>query len=670
MDDLAEYHAIFKLMDFTLLQKHLTAFSLEKKLLAIANESSIYLYNTKTKKQISTIKSYDGVITQLFFVPNSQHLITATADGRVILYNYRDARYSVRIYSWVKKYKTQLPIRISAFAFQKHLLALGTSDGKVTLINLNSYGVVDEFSFTNAAISTLCFDDKKRVITMDAHGEIFVQDLQRVNSLKSITTHLTASKQLLPISQSDFLLIHSNKDSLTLFDTKKCKIIKNNYLTFHKDISFVQLTQERNLLVVLQNREIIHITLQNRQNLESLRLHNMIVEAYALVEANPQLLDSKEYKELEKAYKIKYLNALKALQNADESRAEQLLETCKTIQSKEEEIALLFRAYKHYERFQTLCMQNMYAPAYALSSKYPPLQYSKEYIAMEKRYKKAYTSAQKQMLLADEKKAKEFLSPYLSVLSKKESINLILKDNQDFLSFLDAIKESNYGQIKRLLSKHPNFVHLPPYQDFQERLHTTLQKINSLLNAAAIQDAQKLINSLKHIPLVEDELMFFETKADRIQELLTRYEASQFKECYELLDAQPSLYFGLKLADMLEKHWMKLMIKCEKYALYGQIKGVKKTLQELLRTKSRTKRVGALLRVSFIVEIENHIVQKQFNSAENFIYSYIDIFGFDTNLQRVMQEYEKKSSQKLAIVADKEARVARDAWLENELIVS
>ena len=670
MDDLTEYNAVFKLMDFTLLQNRLTAFSLEKKLLAIANGSTIYLYSTKTKKQLAAIKSHDGDITQLFFVPNSQHILTATTHGRVIIYNYKDARYNVRLYSWVKRYKTQLPTRISAFAFKKHLLALGTSDGKVTLINLNSYAVIDKFSFTNAAISTLCFSDKYELIVIDAHGEIFVHDLQGVQKLKSISTHLSKTRQLLHISKSDFLLINSNKDSLTLFDIKSCKIVRNNYLTFHKEISYIELTKERNLLVVLQNREIIHITLQNRKNLDSLRLHNMVIEAYALVEKNPQLLDSKEYKELEKIYKIKYLNAVKALQNSDEKRAQQLLETCTTIKSKQEEIKLLFIAYKHYERFQSLAMQKMYAPAYALSTKYPPLQYSKEYKVMEKAYKKAYTNAQKQMLLFNDKKAKELLSPYLSVVSKKESINLILKYNQDFLSFLEAIKQNNYTQIKRLLTKHPLFTKIPPYADFLDKLYSTLEKINTLLNAADIEEAQRLMESLKHITLVEEELAIFETKMSIIKELLERYAKNQFKECYELLDTHPELFLELKLANMLEKHWNKLMHKCEKYALYGHMKGVKKTLKELMTTKSRTKRVGGILRVAFIVEIENHIVQQQFQSAENFIYSYIDIFGFDTDLQRVMHEYEKKSSEQLAIIADRQTRVARDAWLQNKLVVT
>jgi hypothetical protein len=663
MDDLAAYNALLKLLDFTLLQNHLTAFSMQNRLIAIAQKRDIYLYNAKTKKQLITIKTEEGEITGIYFLPHSSHILTTTSNARVMLYNYKDPRHSVRLYSWIKKYKTQLPLRISAIAFNKNLLAIGTADGKITLVSLHSYAKVDTLQLTNAAISTLSFGQKNSLVTVDAHGEIFVYDLERLQNTKSITTHLTQTKQLLHIAKTPFFLLHSQKNSLALFDAKACKIIRSHYMKFHADIAYLQLSQERNLLVVLQNREIIHVTLQNSKNLQSLRLHNMIEEAYALVEQNPQLLDTKEYKELEKIYTIRYLNAAHALQTKQDEKAHQLLESFSKISAKQEDIKLLFEAYRHYERFAALCMQKLYAPAYAMSNKYPPLQYTKEYKKMESAYKKAYTKAQKWVILAQEDKAKALLQPYLGVIAKKEGINLILKHNQDFLTFLDALKHNNYTLIKTLLLKHPAFANIPPYKAFHDSLYHTLNGINKLLNAAKITAAKEQIKSLQNISLIENELLRLEEKAAHITQMLHAYEKSHFQACYALLDAHPEAFYELKLAKMLEKHWEKLMQKCEKYALSGQVKGIKATLKKLLTLKSRAKRVGALLRTAFLVKIDNDIAQQQYQSAENFIYSYIDIFGTDTNLQHIMRSYEKKSSHKLAIV--QKPKVARDAWLHN-----
>jgi len=668
MDELAEYNAIFKLIDFTLLEKNLTAFNLQKRVLAIAKDESIFIYDIKTKKQIQTLKSHDGTISQLYFLPDDLHIVYVTANGRVLICNYEHVHYDFRIFSTIKKYKTQLPIRISTLAFHKHLLAIGSADGKVTLIHLNSYALIDTLHYSNAAISTLCFSDTNRLIIIDAHGEIFTHDIEGIEATKRIVTHLSHTKQLLPIPKSDFLLINSQKEFLTLFDMKKNKIILNKYLPCSHAISYIELTKEKNLLIALQDREVLHITLQNESDLESLILHNMIAEAYALVEQNPQLLESKEYKELEKAYSIKYFNALKALQVSDVKKARELLENCSQIKSKQDDTKLLFEAYRYYENFQTLVMEKKFAPAYALAIKYPPLQYSKEYKTMENSYKKAYKNAQKQVIHSNLNAAKQLLSPYLSVISKKKSINLILKENEAFLAFLEALKRSDYTTMYGVLGTHPHFENIPPYKEFLQGVTHSLQKINKLLNAAKVSKARDLMQRLEHISFVEKELLLLTKKADSIEKLLLAYKQGKFEECYRLLDEKSTIFLRLQLANLLEKHWAKLMQKCEKYAFYGNIKGIKQTLQELLTLKSRSKRVGELLRTAFIVTIEENITQQKLVSAENFIYSYIDIFGDDTNLQRVMHTYEKKADKKLAITP-KTTAIARDAWLHNELLL-
>ena len=668
MDNLAQYNAIFRRIDPALLQMRLLSFCLQKKLLAIAKNDTIYIYNTQTKIKLYTIKSYDGEIKQIFFLPDSQYILTSTNHGRVILYNYKDARYNIRIFSSIKKYKTQFPISRYAFAFKEQYLAIGTYDGKIRVINLNSYTTIKEIDATSASIATLCFTDTNKLIIADTDGKIFIHDLQEFKKLQSINTPFSHTKQLLHIPNSNFLLIHSNQEYITLFNLKTNKIIKNKYLKFHTNISYILLSREGNLLVLLQNHEVLHVRLQNESLLHSLLLHNTIQEAYELVAQHPQLLDSKEYKELENIYKKEYLKAISALQHADTKKAQSLLQNYSNILSKKEDIKLLFKAYQHYERFQSLYIQKSYIPLYALSEKFSPLQYSKEYKSIEKEYKEAYKNAQKQILLTNTQKANELLQPYLGVASKRESINLILKNNKDFLLFLDAIKENQYNNIEKILLQYPNFSQLPPYKTFLEQLNRTLNDINTTLNAASIQKAKAMIKNLKGISLISDELNFLEQKAKVITILIQNYKESEFKKCYEIIDEYPQMFIELQLAKMLETHWYKLMQKCENYALYGNIKEIKNTLKELISVKSRTKIIGELLRLTFIITINNFINQKKFSSAENFIYSFIDIFGIDTNLQRVIKEYKKQSSKQLAII--QQDNVGRDEWINNKLIIN
>lgn len=671
MSYLGEYHKILKLIDFTLLASNLTAFSIEQKLIAVAKESTLFIYSATTKKQLYSLKSHDGRIEKVYFVPNSQEILILTANQRVIVYNYKDARLHSRLFSSIKRYKTELPTKITAIAFDKYFVGIGTSDGSVTIINLNTHNIYKKIKAANAPITALCFNDKNEIIIADVHNDISVYSLYDEQNERKIYTNLVGIKGVLHITNSDFVIVNlKEKSTLALLDLKSNKIVSSNFFHFNNPLSYLELTKEYNLLVMLEPHESIHINLHNHDELESLILHNMLTQAYKMVSSNPLLKDSKAYKKLEKLYRIKYLNALKALQKEELKKAHQILDNCFSIESKKEELGQLFKAYEHYENFRHLCMEKKFAPAYALSEKFLPLKYSKEYKNMDAAFKRAYTKAQKQILCAQPAKAKELLTPYLNITSKKDSINLILKDNRVFLDFLEALKQKNHLKIEQILAQHPKFCEIPPYQKYHRFLNATLTKIYSAINAAKFESAQKSISLLENAKPIGSALENMKNKLNAAQVLHRQYEAKNFKECYELLDTKAELLQSLSLARLLEKHWAKLMRKCEKYALYGNAKGIKATLRELLLTKTRAKRVGQLLRVSFIVQIDTYLTGKKFKSAENFIYSYIDIFGLDKEFKELMRRYEKISRKKLAINLQTDVNISRDSWLNNELIIS
>lgn len=671
MNYLSEYHAILKLIDFTLLESHLTAFSIEHKLIAIAKDSALFIYSATTKKQLYSIKSHDGEIQKVYFIPSTEDILVVASNQRVMVYNYKDARLQARIFSSIQRYKTELKTKVTAIAFNKHLVAIGTSDGLVTIINLNSYNLYKQIKSTHAPIVALCFTDKSEIIMADSHKDIFVHELSGMLKEKSIYTNLIGIKQLLHIANSDFVIVNPKQDNtLALLDLKSNKIVLNDYLSFTNSISYLEITQDQNLLVMLDTRETLHIKIHNQDELKSLILHNMLIEAYDLVSKNPFLEASQEYKKLEKLYKIRYLNAINALQKKEPKKAHQILDNFFSIKSKEEELKQLFKAYEQYNKFQNLCAEKKFAPAYALSEKFPPLQYSKEYKNMEAAFKKAYTSAQKYILQLQPRKAKELLTPYLTIMSKRDSINLVLKDNRDFLNFLEALKQKNHKRIEQLILLHPKFSKMPPYQKYLDFLNITVTEVHSAIDSAEFESVKEKLSLLEGAKLMAKALNTIKKRVDAAVELHKKYEANNFKECYELLDTEPEFLQSLQLSKKLEKHWARLMIKCEKYALYGNAKGIKSTLKRLLITKTRAKRVGQLLRVSFIVQIDTLLIETKFKKAENFIYSYIDIFGVDKEFKQIMRKYERNSLKKLAIHSQIDVNIPRDDWLNNKLIMN
>jgi len=146
------------------------------------------------------------------------------------------------------------------------------------------------------------------------------------------------------------------------------------------------------------------------------------------------------------------------------------------------------------------------------------------------------------------------------------------------------------------------------------------------------------------------------------------YEDDDFKKCYEILDIHKFLK-TIELGLFLEKHWSKLMQKCEEYALDGNIRDIKKTLGNLIELSTRHTKIGDLIRVSFHVRIKNLMDTKSFRGAEAIIYTYIDIFGTDSEINHIMKIFEDVSGLKLAITQIQLQRPTRDSWRESDIIM-
>ena len=238
---------------------------------------------------------------------------------------------------------------------------------------------------------------------------------------------------------------------------------------------------------------------------------------------------------------------------------------------------------KQYERFKELYKDKKYALAYALSNKFLTLKETQEYKKMESNFQICFENAQKLILLNLHDQAKKQIKKYITVLSKRDLLQLVMNNNKYYRDFLLAYNENN------------------------------------------------------------------------------------FIACYAIIDKHKDIKV-LNISHLLEKHWDSLISKCEVYANDGNISQVKKTLGELIRIQSRADKIGELLRTSFQMKIKQLIKDKNYNSAEAIIYSYIDIFGKDNDIKTIMDSFEQDSSITLAITQAKE-KVSKYSWRESEIIM-
>ena len=648
------------------------AFSQDSELLAFANGNIIYIMNTQNKMLIQTIRTNEGEIQILSFVPKTKYLVTGTSNGRVMQYRYDGRSHLSRLCSFgklLKERNSRIKTNyVSAFAFHKEHFAVAGYGGVISVLKMNAYINRHNITSSKVKVSALCFLNGEKLISANIDGFVQIHSLRRDKYVKTIPTPFRNINRLLLMPNPQYVMVSGDDNKLILIDTKAAKIISSSYLKFKDNVQNISLTNDNNLLVVLQNREIHKIELPTAEHLKTFLFHNEIDKAYNLIEKDPMLQGTREHKRVEVMYEKLFRQAVDALINGDTKEARKLMQMFSEIKSKKDDINSIFKAFEHYPRFKTLYLEKKCALAYAMSEKHPALKRTKQFQKMEELFKETFTFAQKQILIGREDVAKEILSIYATVTSKKAILKLVLNQNKDFIDFLKAINEKDYLLVNKLVHKNEIFSQIPTYVTLKNSIQNSVDKIRKELDLGDADSAILLVKELLNTPGIKDELQDLYKEAKLIKRLQESYKENDFKTCYEILDSTLTLH-NLELSRLLETHFSKLIDRCEEAALKGDIKSIKELLGNLIGIKSRIDKVGDMLRLSFHTKIKGLMAKRSFKSAENIIYSYIDIFGQDSEIFAIMKSYERVTKKRLALTQTKESMVPRDNWLHSAIIM-
>ncbi len=648
-----------------------TAFTTKGDLLAIANANIISIIDIKSRLLLQKIRTFEGEITLLSFVPNSKYLVAGSTHGRVVQYRYDGRTQLSRLCSFGYN-KTQESAKkrnyVSAFAFKDELFASTGYGGEIIILRMNSYASRQKIEASKVKIVALEFLNRSQIISANVDGMLSIHSLRKYQATKHISAPFRKINSLIVMPNPQYVLVSGHSKSVALVDTLQAKIIKPAYLSFSKEISHICLTKEYELIVILENRDIYKVKLPTTEDLKNALLHKKLDVAYKLLAQDPMLQGTREHKRVEVMYENLYTQAIAALIDHNTKEARKLLKMFDGIEEKKSDIKAMFSAFEHYQRFTNLYLEKKNTLAYALAHKHPALKHTKQYKKMEEKFKEAYTFAQKQVLIGRTDVAKEILSPYATVLSKRPMLNLVLKNNSDFISFLQAVNAQDYETIERLKKKNEIFSQIPTLLALESANQKSLNYITQLISQGRSKEATEAIKELLPVTDIKEELHSLYQCTLRVKNLKNYYENNDFIHCYEVLDGSFNLY-DYELSQLLEKHWAKLMEQCEEAALKGDIKAIKKILGPLIHVQTRVDKIGDLLRLAFHVKIKASMAKRKIKIAESFIYSYIDIFGQDSEILLVMQTYEQVFGKKLAITVNANKRLPRDNWKKSPLIM-
>ncbi len=658
---------------FELLEEKTTALTFHPSLplVAIANGEMLYILDINRRNILQTIMTYDGVIEKLLFVKNEPYLIAGTKNGRVIQYRYEGKIHIARLCSFPSTpvaYKRSLSNNyVSAIAYNDEYIAASGYGGAVTLVKFYSQTRKFSFESSKVKINAIVFAEDKHIIFTNVDGILFMAKIRENAHITQVDIHTRDILQLLKIPQSNYILIISNSNNIMLFDIKAKKIIKRDFLSFDANVHSALLLSKDTLLVTLGDNSVQKVSLGSQKILRELLEKRELLEIFKSIESNPMLEKTPEAQEAEKLYEKL---CSKVLLELIISKKEELLDKLKpfeVVKSKKESVKNLLLAYENYPKLQSFYGEYKYALAYALCEKFPALQFTPLYKKMESIYTKSFTLAQKKLLLQRPYQAETLLEPFMAISSKRVMIQLLLRQNREFLAFIKAIGDKNYEEVNRLVKISSVFQEVSSYKALLKETDKHIEDIYKLIADAKLTEASEMIEKLQHISVLKEKLCELYDLTQEAKKLLNYYEKNNLVKCYETLDDKSELEF-MQLAKLLEDRWKKRIKKCELFALEGNFKAVKEILGELIHINTRREKIGNLLRVSFHAKIKKELECYSYKSAENTIYSYIDIFGMDSDIEELIRSFEKALHIKFAITIMQKEDKDQNAWALSDIM--
>lgn len=649
-------------------QTSAAAFSPNGEFVAFSHSFHIFILHLPSKIVLKTINTDEETIQKLHFDPESKYIIAATKSGRILQYRYDGSSLIGRLYSFDPIKTKSKSSTISTFAFKNNIMACAGHNGIIFTINLHSRANKLLIQNDTIRVTTLCFIDSSKILSADLRGCIYLNSLKSSKCIKKIDSCFTKIRKIILMPNPEYFLVVGDTKELAVYNTQTLKLLHKKYIEFDNTVTNIEEIDEYTLLATLEHNSLEKIDLPTTEKLTSFIKSGELDKGYLLTNKDPLLLGTKEYKVLEIAYKKLYDKALNALIKGNKDLAIKSLEIFKYVDQKKKDIDILFKSFDNYPRFKSLYIEKKYPLAYAMASKYPPLQETFQYAKMEELWNDTLQSAQRQMDHGHPENAHTLLKDFATITEKRATIKLLLNHNPEFLEFHNSLQTNNYKRIHEIVTLVPLFKELYEFKAIDQKIKKELEHIQKDIHLCDLDSAISKLSKIQHINSIKENVDEHKDELRAVKKLKDAYEVNNFLLCFEIIDTYPILN-STELGKMLQNHWLKLISSCEQYALKGNIKEIKIKLGELITLKTRRDKIGDLFRLAFHSQIKALIAKKMAKKAEALIYSYIDIFGPDKEIYAIMKNCEKSSKIKLAITHQDNERTHRDQWIESEAIV-
>jgi hypothetical protein len=629
------------------------------------DKKTLHIIDTQKNKVIHSFNAYGQEIDIIAFDTTSHYLIVGTSKGRVLEYSLTSKSFVDRLTSFPEHTTSEMigfkTNYVSAFAFSsEHLLSSGYG-GSVVLTNLDTHTNDKRFHNGRSRIDALTFIDSTYFLEGNEQSTLKKISIKEHRLIKQIPLSIGSIQQIVLLKRLPFALITSHFNTISLVNYETMALIKKEFITTPQMITTITCTSKYELYVTQFNGEVLHVNLLPLDEFKALIKNNSVKYAYALCDSNILLRYTKNYKKLEALFSHHYANALKFLIHHKVQEAKDELEDFK--HSKQDDCKTLFTHFKHYEKMVTLFKEKKYAAIYGLTSQYSLLKATPVFKRLQKLWYEKFYDAYAILDTGNEINAKKTIYDFFAVPQKRPLITLLFSQPDIINSFYTTQQQNDTQTLNGLLQNHPELAELTTPLSSTNSYDDDVQEFKKVLKIYDFEGAKKILDAIRKVPHLHTYVSELEQRFKSVKKFFYFYEKHKYFNCYQLIDSRPELAF-LNEPATLQKRWNLIIYRCEKATMTGNIKTIKKELGSLLELKSRSSKIGAILRVAYRHQIAVKIKKNETKAFHNGITNYLNFFGNDDELDYLITQV-KKSSFSLPFMKQKPIRKERISWLKS-----
>jgi len=606
------------------------------RLLAIANKRKTIIYDISKKTIKYQFSWHKGDVLLCVFDNENRYLLTGGSDSRAYIWSLRLGKMFLAL--------PPHPDYILSGDFSKNNLwvSTGSYDSLVTITNITSPHLNYRKKVHRAAISKIKFFSKNIMVSGDKSGEIVKWDYRKGQVLKRFSNMSDMVVDFDTDNKEEYLFAITKEKKVYLYDFNTGELINKEFIKLNSlPLCIAYNHSNENLYIGCMDGNLyIFDLLEEKQTLKEMLELQEYSKAYNLINKNPILKKTPEYKQLEKIWENSLNKIYNLLEQGEIDKAKEIFSPFSGVSIKRTIFQNILQDYSDFSKFKQAVLTQKYPLAYSLVRHHPSYKDSIYYKQMEKDFKLRLNKAQELIKKGKTEEAKEILKPFRGVSEKAALIQSLFNEKLLYDMLKKLLAKRDFKEFFKFVDRYPFLVDTEEYENAMRYAKAILEKANEAVKKGNYKDAIRYTQVLKDFPKYKDIAQEIQREAENILNFLLYIANRDYDKVEDMVSRYPYLE-NLDDYKNFVKEYKKLISEGEKYAVAGNIEAIKSLFENYAHYRLFNNLVSQLVKRAYLNQIMSYLKNKDIQKSIRGIKNYIKLFGFDNEIGDLIKAAKK-----------------------------